>query len=464
MLNYMADQGREQILRQKLIEAQTANSLSQTNRRNQQNQQEQVRMLIDSSKTQNDQLNIILKQAAGKLKILEEKLPGLPEESKEKQRKLISESKNNIFKIFEAGVKSLANARNLSAAQARASGSVLYATAAQEIESMISGTATDLDAILGTGMTAKEGQTIKYESKVEGEKTRAKEEAKFDLFLSRAGITDAAERKKAASRFFLRHEVDKTFTGGKLYLDLLSADMQKGADLLTTVMNLEAMADIVGQEDFEAGIVPNALTNLQNIASGLGLEEGFTTILEELGIKVGDVAKKQNFNRIFAQLAIESFKFFKGNLNTAEVKLARDSLPKPGDTTISVLDGLATMMAMQEIAQERALTASTMMEAFERRDTAALGAWYADRVKGDASNMREKIRKNKQELVNRRAGRTATREAGAEPVPPYVMAIFNSTDTALKDQTYRNDPIFKAYVDKRMVEKGINVNPTQVPE
>jgi hypothetical protein len=461
---YMVDRGREMTKRQALLDAQTASYQGLAQKRAQANEQAQVKMLLDSSIQQNEQLNIVLKSAAEKVRDLTNKLPILPKESQAAQQEKINAAKLNVAQLFKSGLDNLNGARLLSRQQAEATGSIPYAMASQQIQSLMQTTAADLDAIMGTGLTAKEGQTIKYESKAEGKKTGAKEAAKFDLFLDRAGITNPEEKEKAAKRFFLRDEVDKTFTGGKLYLDLLSADMQKGADLLTTVMNLEVMADIVGAEDFEAGIVPNALTNLQNIASGLGLEEGFTTILENLGIKVGDVAKKQNFNRIFAQLAIESFKFFKGNLNQAEVKLARDSLPKPGDTTISVLDGLATMMAMQEIAQERALTASTMMEAFERRDTAALGAWYADRVKGDASNMREKIRKNKEELVNRRAGTTATGEAGGEPVPPYVMAIFNSSDTALKDKTYKDDPIFKAYVDKRMAERGINVNPTQVPK
>jgi hypothetical protein len=116
--------------------------------------------------------------------------------------------------------------------------------------------------------------------------------------------------------------------------------------------DLYQAGEILSQEDVDTGRLQPLILNVQGIAEDLGID--FNEALANAGFEgVGDLASKEELDRVLNRVLINSFDKFKGNLNTREVNIAFDANSNIGRSKEANIRGIATQLAANELARER---------------------------------------------------------------------------------------------------------------
>lgn len=133
--------------------------------------------------------------------------------------------------------------------------------------------------------------------------------------------------------------------------DELKAEVEARNNAQQTNQLTAGLVDVMG-EGVTTGAIQPALTGLQNLADSVGIDLG--SFAKGLGLNIGNLEKKEEFNRLTQQLLINQFKEFKGNLNDREVRIARDSVTSLGSSEEANIRAIAAMRASAMLAQRRA--------------------------------------------------------------------------------------------------------------
>ena len=125
-----------------------------------------------------------------------------------------------------------------------------------------------------------------------------------------------------------------------------------------TGVNIQPMVtqliEKMSSPDFQSGKLQPAITFIQGLADDLGLD--IDGIANAIGIeKIGNLADKEEVIRLTREVLIQSFEFFKGNLNAEEVRIAEDSVTNLGRSEDANLQAVAALAASNEMSRERAV-------------------------------------------------------------------------------------------------------------
>ena len=131
--------------------------------------------------------------------------------------------------------------------------------------------------------------------------------------------------------------------------------------------DLYQAGEILSQEDVDTGRLQPLILNVQGIAEDLGID--FNEALVNSGFEgVGDLASKEELDRVLNRVLINSFEKFKGNLNTREVNIAFDANSNLGRSKEANIRGIATQLAANELARERGARAVNISTPSEFRN------------------------------------------------------------------------------------------------
>jgi len=138
---------------------------------------------------------------------------------------------------------------------------------------------------------------------------------------------------------------------------------QQRSSASDTQQLVSGLSDLVVQRDVKTGAIQPAVKGLQNISQSLGIDLG--QMADQVGLDLGNLSKKEEFNRLAQRLTINQFDKFKGNLNDREDQIAQGSVPQLGTSKKGNIRALASLRAAAELAERRAnrkLSAQTEKE------------------------------------------------------------------------------------------------------
>lgn len=139
--------------------------------------------------------------------------------------------------------------------------------------------------------------------------------------------------------------------GGAALEEGMSEIIDAGLFASRRLPRFKQMFDLMSDPSVQTGSLQTAITSLQGIADDLGIDLEATA--KKVGINMGSLSKKQDFNRVSRQVLIDSFKDFKGNLNTAEVIIAKENVARMGLSEDANIEAVAASMAAAQLAQAR---------------------------------------------------------------------------------------------------------------
>ena len=149
------------------------------------------------------------------------------------------------------------------------------------------------------------------------------------------------------------------------------------SELLTELSTTSSTDGVV-----QTGALQGTISSFQAIAEDAGVD--INKFANSIGVnKVGDLSKKEDFERLSSLITIDLFSKFKGNLNSTEVRLAKTAMAGLGKTEKSNVRAVAAAQASAIIAQERGFEAS------KTRTTAEMNALIRRRFTGDGERFKE---------------------------------------------------------------------------
>lgn len=176
---------------------------------------------------------------------------------------------------------------------------------------------------------------------------------------------------------------------GKQQAEQLSAIIQTGQRANATEQDLKQMAALLNAGT-ETGTLQPLLSGLQGLAADLGVDvEGAA---QKAGIDIGDLANKQEFDRLAKRVIIDGFEKFKGNLNQREVELAENAFANLGRDEEANKFAIASLIASQRIAKQRAIDATLITSSKEFR------ALVREQLTGESAAFEKERKKALEEL------------------------------------------------------------------
>jgi len=178
--------------------------------------------------------------------------------------------------------------------------------------------------------------------------------------------------------------------------------IDRGDAAVTATQNLEQMADLLTEiaaaPDTEGvvqtGSLQPLITSLQGFAADLGID--IDKSANSIGIKnVGDLSKKEDFNRLSRQITIDLFVNFKGNLNKEEVRIAEDAVANIGVSEDANISAIAAGLAAAQIARDVGIAAG------DTKTTAEANAVTKRRLSNDAAKFK-KLKKQFEDQIRRK--------------------------------------------------------------
>lgn len=143
----------------------------------------------------------------------------------------------------------------------------------------------------------------------------------------------------------------------KLLASRINDIVISGNAAVGTQQNAEQMAELL-KSGTQTGKLQPAITSLQGIAADFGLD--LSSIGSAIGVNIGTLSSKEEFDRLTKQVIVDGFVKFKGNLNIKEVEIAMTSFANMGRSEQANKEAIAALLASQEIARERGVAASNI--------------------------------------------------------------------------------------------------------
>lgn len=139
---------------------------------------------------------------------------------------------------------------------------------------------------------------------------------------------------------------------GKKAADRWNAVIEGGDRAAQSEIMVDRMMQVLSQDQVNTGILQPALTGLQAIGQDLGFD--LDKQAESLGIRLGDLSNKEEFERLSKTLTMQALQGFKGQTSNKELDFARDQVARLGKSEGGNIRALAAMKAMNQIARENA--------------------------------------------------------------------------------------------------------------
>jgi hypothetical protein len=173
-----------------------------------------------------------------------------------------------------------------------------------------------------------------------------------------------------------------------------SAVIERGQTAVNQLPAIQTAIGLIEQADTQTGGLQPALTGLQGVAADLGVD--LESAAQSVGVNLGNLSKKQEFDRLTKKVIIDGFEQFKGNLNQKEVQLAIDAFANLGKDEDANMRALAYTQAAAELARERRVKAAN---AYTRDQFNALmneiDQRGPDRLRERAQQLLEQMRENR---------------------------------------------------------------------
>lgn len=150
---------------------------------------------------------------------------------------------------------------------------------------------------------------------------------------------------------------------------------QAGLDAVNTEVTLRQMVQEL--KNSRTGVGIPTVNFLQGVANTFGLD--LQKIADASGIELGKLSSQEEFDRLANILVVSGFKDFKGNLNAAEVRIAKDLWASLGRSKAANEQALAAGLAMTALNRRRALDALLVDTKSEAR------ALVAERLSSDTT-------------------------------------------------------------------------------
>lgn len=146
---------------------------------------------------------------------------------------------------------------------------------------------------------------------------------------------------------------------GKLLAQRKFEIVGSGERAANALPQLSQLGDLMSS-GVKTGPASSITLPLRAFARDVGVD--VDAVAESLGVPLGDVVSQEDFERLSAQVIIDGFEKFKGNLNEKEVGLAMNSFGNLGRSEEANISAIAAAMAAAELAAEdgaRAVQAGT---------------------------------------------------------------------------------------------------------
>lgn len=178
------------------------------------------------------------------------------------------------------------------------------------------------------------------------------------------------------------------------------------------------MSGLLVQDDVKTGTIQPAITSLQGFAESAGIN--LTDFAEGMGIDLGSLSKKEEFNRLAKSLTINQFEKFKGNLNSREVKIAEDSVAQLGTSKKANIKALASLRASARLAEKRA---NALQQAAMLGNTEAVKEVFQE-IQGSGTEEYKTLKNDIEERLRAQADaggeeQPATQDSGEREVPQF---------------------------------------------
>lgn len=180
---------------------------------------------------------------------------------------------------------------------------------------------------------------------------------------------------------------------GKGLGDRITSMVEVGQEAISSQQNLVQMASILSGPDITTGSLQPLVTNLQGVASDLGVD--LQGVASALGINLGKLSTQQEFHRLSRNVMLSAFKNVKGNMNSKEVDIVEDSVANLGTSKEANIDAVASLQASYEIARIRAIEASNVSTIEEAK------ALQKETFSGDAKLFKELKDNFKTEMIGK---------------------------------------------------------------
>lgn len=136
----------------------------------------------------------------------------------------------------------------------------------------------------------------------------------------------------------------------------ISLMQESGTTAQRQSRSLRALTELLMSGDVKTGTLQPAITSLQGLAGDLGIDA--EKIAGSMGIDIGNLSSKQEFDRLTKELVIDGFEKFKGNLNQKEVEMALDAFNSLGKNEEANIKAIAFLRASAEISKVRGAQAA----------------------------------------------------------------------------------------------------------
>jgi len=153
---------------------------------------------------------------------------------------------------------------------------------------------------------------------------------------------------------------------GKLYAGQVSDLVKSGQQATMMKEDLSQMQALLSDPNMQTGSLQPLVTSLQGIAKDMGAD--LNKIAKIANISLGSLKDKQEFHRLATRVIIDGFEKFKGNLNVKEVQLAMDAFANLGRDEQANREAIASAMAAQDLAQDRARRATVVESQAEAKE------------------------------------------------------------------------------------------------
>lgn len=213
--------------------------------------------------------------------------------------------------------------------------------------------------------------------------------------------------------------------------------ISEGRSAVFTSRDLTQLSDLIADPATQTGSLQPALTGLQGIADDMGVD--LSSVASSMGIELGNLENKEEFGRIAKRLIIDGFEKFKGNLNRREVELAVDAFQNLGRSEEANIEAIASGMAAQEIARQRALDAT---QATTQEEISALQRELLKEDSGRFQELKDKfakeIREKRAQAQQESAPRDGTDRALPEGIPEGSTFLQEQSSNGTTKQFYRS--------------------------
>lgn len=212
---------------------------------------------------------------------------------------------------------------------------------------------------------------------------------------------------------------------GKTDASFRQKDMEAGQSATDAEGTLLQMAGILKQAGSATGTLQPLVLPLQGVAADLGVD--IDAVAKNLGINIGNLANKEQFDSLAANLVITVSTKFKGALNQKELQALKDSQAGLGKSEEGNRMALAAALAAAKLAQERGAVAAQIGDHNEYRK------FFAERSRGDAKKLKTYRDEYKQALGGTSRPAAGVKEGTPPPagVSPEVWSEMTPEERAL---------------------------------